>query len=511
MTTPTYTAPPLYVPSSPQTQEIAANQPQYTITPADKKRIQTIADAWKAYEGCLAPPLQKMPDGTDPNVLTNRMQAVVDRGLDFLFGKELEISVDEDAPEEAQNFLDTSWGRKEQRIPLLIKLGMSGALAGQAFLRIVPEPDNTFRLVVVDPCTVYVQTKPGDCETVLLYCIEYSTNEMRDTKSVQVYYREEISRNDPDDDGDDGNPFADVDATWTIKHWSRVGDRGMWTPAGEPIAWNYAFPPIFTCQNLPRANDFWGYPDITPDLIGVNRAINLVQSCINLVQLFYGQPILYANNAGQQVIDIKPGKIIGLGHPDAKITSVPIASDVANALNFLANLRSDIDEQSSVPGVATGRIADMPRGNISGVAIELMFMPILKKTDKKRCLYGELIIDVSKALLVLNKMSESIEVTLAWQSALPSDDLASVQAAIAKRELNISNTTLQRELGYDPEEEMELSQTEDAKTLQNFSQGVGLPPQANVPPIPLPAPLPGTKPLPGQVAPPAQPGGAPNA
>ena len=111
--TSTYVASPLYVPSSPQTQEVTANQPQYTITPDDKKRIDQISDAWKAYEGCLAPPLQNMPDGTNPNVMTNRMQAVVDRGLDFLFGKELEISVDEDAPEEAQTFLDTSWGRKE--------------------------------------------------------------------------------------------------------------------------------------------------------------------------------------------------------------------------------------------------------------------------------------------------------------------------------------------------------------------------------------------------------------
>lgn len=476
-------------------------QPAYEITEADKARVKAIEAAWKAYNGDLTKPLEKMPGQPDDNVMTNRCQAIVDRGVDFLFGKELEISCEDGAPQEAQDFLDKTWGRKETRIPLLQKLAMNGAISGQAFLRIMPEPNDTYRLIVVDPATVYVQTKPGDCETVQLYCIEYCTSQKINGKDEHVYYREEIARIDPPKiDGDNANPFIVADPTWNIQHWSRVGDRGNWTPAGkEPIIWPYIFPPIFSCQNLPKPNDFWGQPDITPDLIGVNNSLNLVQSNINRVQKLYGAPILYANGMGEGVIDIKPGKVMRLPLPDSKITAVNIVSDVANALAFASNLRSDIDEQSGVPGVATGRISELPRGNMSGIAIELLFMPVIKKTDKKRNVYGELLIDVSGALLILNKMSGDIEVMLAWQSALPSDDLPSVQSAIAKKELGISDTTLQRELGYDPDEEMELSQTEDAQKLENFARGVGLPPA-----------LPGVKPLPGQPplppAAPAQPG-----
>lgn len=469
-------------------------QPTYEMTDADKERVKCIAKAWKAYNGDLEKPLEKMPGQPDDNVMTNRMAAIVDRGVDFLFGKELEISVEDSAPEEAQTCLDTIWGRKETRIPLFQKLAMNGAIAGEAFLRIMPEPNGTYRLIVVDPATVFVKTAPQDCETVLLYCIQYCTQQKINANFENVYYREEICRVDPDQDGDDGNPSADVDATWQIQHWSRVGDRGNWTPAGDPIVWPYTFPPIFQCQNLPKPNDLWGQPDITPDLIGVNESLNLVQSNINRIQKLYGAPVLYANGMGEGVIDIKPGKIIRLPLPDSKITAVAIASDVANALAFAANLRSDIDEQSSVPGVATGRIAELPRGNMSGIAIELLFMPVLKKTEKKRCTYGEMIIDVSIALLVLNKMSADIEVTLAWQSPLPNDDLAAVQAAIAKREVGVSTITLQRELGYDPEEEYQLTQTEDEQKLEDYAKGVGLPPA-----------LPGVKPLPGQPpAPPAQ-------
>lgn len=478
-------------------------QPHYIITDKDKARVKRIADAWKAYEGELEKPLEKMRGQPDDNVLSNRMQAIVDRGVEFLFGLELEIACSDDADDEdaqqdeetqqgedrqqgrpaqksaaevAQDFLNDVWGRKETRIPLLQKLAMNGAIAGQAFLRIVPEPAGTFRLVTVDPATVYVQTAPQDCETVLLYCLEYCTEQQTNGKPEKVYYREEIARNDPDNDGDNGAPFVDVDATWSIQHWSRIGDKGNWTPAGDPLDWPYPFPPLFSCQNLPKPNDYWGYPDITPDLIGLNNSLNLVQSNINRTEKIYGNPIIYATGTGEDVIDIKPGKIVGLPLSESKIVAVNIVTDVGNALQFANNVRSDIDEQSAVPGVATGRIADIPRGTISGIALSLLFMPLLKKTDKKRCLYGELILDVSRALLILNRMNSETTMTLQWQNPLPSDDLGSWQTAALEKAAGVSDATILEERGYDPDEEMQRNQAEDAVKLTNFSRGQGFPP-----------------------------------
>lgn len=446
---------------SPVIKIIPDEQPAYQITDVDRKRQKRICEAWDAYHGDLQDPLERMPGQPNDNVKSNRCMPVVDQGVNFLFGKELEITVGQDDPGEAQDYLNTSWGRKEKRLPLLQKLAMSGAIAGTAFLRIVPEPSGKFRLVVVDPMTVCVQTAPQDCETVLLFCIEYAVSEYIGGKPNQVYYREEISRIDPDNDGDDGDPFADQDASWKIQHWTRVGDQGYWRSSGSPIIWSYAFPPLFYCQNLPYPHDFWGLSDIPKDMIELNNALNLVQSDVNRVEKLYGAPIIYASGTGESVIDLKPGRIIGLPTPDSKIVSVAITSDTVNAMAFADNLRSDIDEQSGVPGIATGRIREMPRGNLSGIAIELLFMPLLKKTDKKQCLYGELIIDVSTALLVLNGMSEDIDINLAWQNPVPHDDLQAVQAAVLLKQVGISNTTTQRNLGFDPEEEAKLIEAEN--------------------------------------------------
>src|SRR6266568_9421803 len=80
------------------TAPVTQAQPTYEITDADRKRQERIAYAWQAYNGELEPPLKPMDDGTDDNVLTNRCQAIVDRGVDFLFGKELDIACEKGAP-----------------------------------------------------------------------------------------------------------------------------------------------------------------------------------------------------------------------------------------------------------------------------------------------------------------------------------------------------------------------------------------------------------------------------
>jgi hypothetical protein len=395
-----------------------ADQPQYKITDKDRSRAKRIDAAWDAYEGEFIKAFKKLPNEPDLNVISNRIVEFVNASNDFLFAKELQITVPKGAPKEAQSFLDDIWGRKETRIPFLLRLGLNGAMAGNAFLRIVPgKKKGKFRLVEIDPSTIYVKTAPQDCQTVLLYCIEYCEDgEDESGKPQRVYYREEISRIDPVDEDPSGYEDEDADGldsdvTWQIQHWTQVAQAGMqpkngnWIPAGDPYIWPYPFSPIFSCQNLPRPNSFWGYPDVMPNIIALNDSLNFVQSGINVERKI--RRILFAPGTGEGELHVEPGKIVQLPLPDQKIEAVQAASETASDLAFAANLRSDIDEESSVPGVATGRVDILPRG-ITGIAIELLYGPLLKKTDKKRCTYGEMIINVSKALLVLNNMRSSV-------------------------------------------------------------------------------------------------------
>lgn len=87
-------------------------------------------------------------------------------------------------------------------------------------------------------------------------------------------------------------------------------------------------------------------------------------------------------------------------------------------------------------------------------------------------------------------MNADIEITLAWQNPLPHDDLVSVQTAIAKKELGVTNTTLLRQIGEDPDEEAVIATSETEMALQGKIV-------SNIPPE-----VPGTPALPGQPLPP---------
>lgn len=446
------------------------DQPTYQITDADRNRVERIALAWKAHDGELDKPFERMEDEPDMNVMGNEVQPAVDAIVNFVFGDEVEISVEQNAPSGAQELLDTVWGRKEKRIPLLQRWLMNGDMSGRAFLRIVPGPKKTFELVEIDPSTIYVQTAPQNCQKEMLFCIEYCCDEKNTLGNpVKMFYREEIARVDPDKNTTQG--VLDTDSTWSIQHWTQETTSGTqptvgsWIPAGEPIPWPYPFPPIFSNQNLPKPNNFWGYPGVSKSLIGINEAINLVNSNINITEKI--QRILYSNGVGEGTIDVHPNKITQLPELESKITAVNLQTNTANSREFVGDLRGEVEELTGIPMIASGRTAYMPNGPQSGIAIKLLFMSLLKKMNKMRCLYGDTMIEVSQALLVLAGFSEKIDITLGWQSPLPADVLADVQAAQAKNALGVSKQTLLGELGYDYKEEMKKIKQEQADALAN--------------------------------------------
>jgi hypothetical protein len=184
----------------------------------------------------------------------------------------------------------------------------------------------------------------------------------------------------------------------------------------------------------------------------------------------------------------------------AQLQNLEMSSDLSSSLNFAATIRSDMDEQSRVPAVALGRQADLPKGNISGVALTLMFQPLIEKTIQKQRLYGKLVREITRAALVIAGVIsldeyEAYAIELRWRNLLPVDDLAAAQTALVHQQLGVSESTLLQQLGYNPDDEAARTEKEQAKKLTNFAQGKGLPPaQPQLPGQPGQAPAEATQP-----------------
>src|SRR5260221_2860025 len=431
---------------------------QAPVPQDDLERKRQMADAWKAYRGEFAPPLKVEKDQPDLNVISNRCSPIVNKGVSFLFGQELKI----EAPD--QDAIDELWGDADDMMTMLSEMALNGGVTRQNFVKLIPAQGemDAPRIVVMDPQIVRMVTLPNDCEIHVAFIIEYSEGE---TQKRQI-----IARVDPNSDltatGED-----DLEDTWTITNYVRSMGYGSWQQVGEPEEWPYPFPPIFTNKNLPNPNDAWGISDLTPDLIGVNKALNFTQSNTQAIIKFHAHPKTWGKGFKAAQLSVGVDDTLIIESLDGTLQNLEMHSDLASSRNFAADLRSDMDEQSRVPAVALGRETTLPRGNISGVALELLFQPLIEKTIQKQRLYGKLIREVSRAALVLaGRVSianyKKYKVTLHWQDLLPMDDLAAAQTGPITEQLGVSKETVITRLGFDAKAEARKKAAEQQAQLQ---------------------------------------------
>ena len=483
---------------------------QTPIPQADVERKAAMQSAWKAYRGQLPNPLKVTAGQPNDNVLSNRCEPIVNKGVSFLFGAVLKLeATDENTdgnggtdtppapvaaapntpparrkhrrtrslkPSPKQDFLDGLWGDDDDRMTLLSQMGINGAVCGQQFVKLIPAQGAMQypRLVVMDPMLVRMVSSPDDVSLVLAYIIEYPVGD--DLQKRQI-----IARIDPDGlallDG-----YDDIDETWTITNYARKGTAGSWFRVGAVEHWPYPFAPIFTNQNLPNPNELWGAADLSPDLIEMNRVLNFVQSNTSRIIKFHAHPKTWAKGVGLGQISVAVDETIVLESDTAAIGVLEMKSDLHSSLAFAGVIRSDMDEQSRVPAVALGRLEALPKGNISGVALQLLFQPLVEKTTQKQRLYGQMIRAVSRAAMVVASIIpvaefERCKIDLHWQNLLPIDDLSAAQTAQILQSIGVSSATILAKLGYDAEDEAVKSANEAA---------LKPPPPAPVPIAPLP-------------------------
>lgn len=461
----------MFAPTQQPTTQSLAQAPMPQVD-ADRKRC--MIDAWKAYRGDLPKPLKISADQPDDNVLSNRCEPIVNKGVSFLFGQTLKLECHE------QEFLDGLWGDDDERMTLLAQMAINGGVCGEVFVKLIAAQGQMRypRVVVMNPQIMRIITASDDCSLILAYVIEYPG-------SSDYQKRQIIARVDPDGLAAIAGQY-DLDDTWTITNYIRKGQAGAWYQVGENEQWPYPFAPILCCQNLPNPNEAWGTPDLTPDIIEQNKVLNFVQSNTSRILKFHAHPKTYATGLSASQINIGVDDLICLPSPESKLENLEMHSDLASSLNFIANIRSDMDEQSRIPAVALGRLVDLPKGNISGVALQLLFQPLIEKTIQKQRLYGCLIRAVSRAALVVAGLLsleeyEDYSVELHWQNLLPVDDLAAAQTGLILQQLGVSQATIMQQLGYNADDEAEKSANEQARQLTQFSRGQGMPPIVSTP------------------------------
>lgn len=411
-----------------------------------KKRRELFATYWKYYRGHHKRFIQTAPNGPDDNVILNYSKEIVDQGIDFLFGEELTFEIDSESKDRTpeEQYLDIVWGDAETKMTFLQKLGQNGAVTGTAFLRLYPADPvvsgSLPRLVNLEPGSVDVITAADDAEQVVSFHVVWQVGD--------VWKRERI---DYIVEGD----------YWTITP-ERSERMRMWVPDGAVTTWDYPFPPIFTCQNLPLANSVWGISDLED--ADLNDAINRVASNTNRIIRFHAHPKTVLIGASANTLETTAvNGIWAIEEEGASITNLEMQSDLVSSREYMRDLKTAYHKITSASELDP---AQVNVGALSGFALRILYGPTLARNRKKQNTYGGMIKAVCKALFVVAGMAEPPDVKLVWKDALPSSGLEEAQTLAIDVQNGLSQATYLERRGYDPVVEEEKKQKERDRAMQ---------------------------------------------
>ena len=407
------------------------------ISPEQRQRQALFSLYWDYYRGRHRKPLKMRSGQPDDNTILNYSRRVVNKGVQFLFGKTIEFEIDgTDVMTRQEEYLAQVWGSDEEKMTLLQEIALNGAVTGTAFVRLYPPqgPGSLPRIVNVDPALLDVITNDDDIDDIRSYRITW--------KSGDQWKRHRI-------DADAGQ--------WIISEEVKgAGDR--WQLVSDEI-WPWDFPPVVHCQNLPAPNEFWGISDL--ENADINDAINFTASNINRILRFHSHPktIGIGFNAAQ-LQNTAVDQFWTIPNEQAKVFNLEMQSDLASAYAYLQELRNAYSKITGVPELDP---AQVNIGALSGFALRILYGDLLELTRMKRNTYGAMLNELNRRILVVSNLGDMLT-RIVWQSPLPEDEQATSEALARDRQAGLSLQTYMERRGYDWKREQERIAEEQATT-----------------------------------------------
>jgi len=410
-----------------------------SVRVGEQARLEAFQKRWEVYYGQGNKPLKPGNDGYDDSVRQNFARMFIDKGVAFLFGKDLGFELTEGKKTPEEEYLDAFW-QANHKMSTLQKLAVNGAVCGTAFVKLQWNPAMEHpRLIVVVPETLTVTRAEDDLDNVIAYAIQYPST---DEKGEPIGVRQLIER--------EGSFWKITDQRGDVR-------GGTWYTVGEQ-RWPYDFSPMLHCQNMVSPNEFWGMSDIEDDIIEVIDKSNFVVASTLKTLRFHAYPKTFITGAtSSEDLDFGADKtlLLPIG---ADYKTLEMQSDLAARVTMYRELKQFVHELARIPEVATGKVESI--GQLSGVALEILYQPLIEKTEAKRITYGEMIVEINRRVLALAGFGAEHLTALRWQELLPKDPMTQANAALQLKQLGVSVDTLLQKLGHDPDAERKKREKE---------------------------------------------------
>ncbi|MFA5291636.1 MAG: phage portal protein [Phycisphaerae bacterium] len=214
--------------------------------------------------------------------------------------------------------------------------------------------------------------------------------------------------------------------------------------------------PVVHIQNIAQPLYYEGISDVEPlvplqDELNTRLSDRASRITFQAFKMYLAKGIEGVENRA-----VSPGRMWCTDNPDASIEQFGGDSTSPSEDMHIAEIREALDKASGVTPVVAGVLKDKIGNLTSAVALKLMLMGTLAKTERKHFVYGQGLKDIAAMIMHLldvtniypNSKDERV-FDVIFPSPLPENTLEKLNEAKLKQQLGVPQEQVLRELGYE--------------------------------------------------------------
>ena len=316
----------------------------------------------------------------DSQLVLNYYRAFSDFIINFAFGKGVDFRSPRETEAIIPDLLERVWEVDNNKATVLWEMGQQGTVSGDCFVKVAyeePWEDSSgmkhpgrVRILPLNASFAFPEFHPHDRERLIRFKLKYrfwgtslegtrqvfTYTEILTDDSIEEYINDELIDSRP-------NPLGTI--------------------------------PVIHIPNIRISGSPWGIADCF-DIININRTYNETATDIADIVNYHAAPVTVIIGAKASQLEKGANKVWGGLPKDAKVENLEGGSQgLKGAMDFLAMLKKSMHEMVGVPETALGQA--QPISNTSGVALSIMFQPLMNR-------YHQKIIQYARGLEMINQL-----------------------------------------------------------------------------------------------------------
>ena len=167
---------------------------------------------------------------------------------------------------------------------------------------------------------------------------------------------------------------------------------------------------------MPTTGTPYGQPDITPDVIRLQDRINFTASNLSKIIRLYAHPVRIGKGlTRQEIVDVAPDKML-LINKESDILQLPALGDLPAAEAFYAGLKQSLFDITRTVDITS--LQDKV-GALTNFGLRILYQDALQKLATKRELYGDMLEELARRLLIIGGTANPPDVEIIWPEPLP--------------------------------------------------------------------------------------------